>query len=106
MKIKRKLKIISGLFLPAAFALFFLIFLLNGCVKVSLEDTGTVKYVNLEGGFFGIIGDDGQKYEPINLKPDFRKDGQKVKFVYSFKKNLKSIHMWGKLIEIVSIRKI
>ena len=73
---------------------------------MSLEDTGTVKYVNLEGGFYGIISDNGQKLDPINLKNEFKKDGLRVKFVYSLKKSGANIHQWGKIIEIISIRKI
>lgn len=78
----------------------------NGCIKVSLENTGTIKYVNLEGGFYGIVTDNGQKLDPINLKNEFKKDGMRVKFVYSVKKSGLNIHQWGKIIEIISIRKI
>lgn len=87
-----------------SFTFIFLIF--NSCVKVSLENTGTIKYINLEGGFYGIISDNGQKLDPINLKKEFKKDGLRVKFVYSIKKGAMSIHQWGKIIEIISIRKI
>lgn len=41
---------------------------------------GKIQKINLEGGFFGIIGDDGQKYDPVNLADEFRKDGLAVKF--------------------------
>ena len=78
----------------------------NGCIKVSLEDTGTIKYVSLEGGFYGIISDNGKKLDPVNLKSEFKKDGLRVKFVYSLKKGGINIHQWGKIIEIISIRKI
>ncbi len=87
-----------------AISLIFLIF--NGCVKVSLEDTGTIKYINLEGGFYGIVGDSGQKLDPVNLKDEFKKDGLRVKFVYSLKKDKMSVHQWGETVEIISVRKI
>jgi hypothetical protein len=87
-----------------AFALLLLIF--NGCIKASLEDFGTIKYVNLEGGFYGIMSDNGVKLDPVNLKSEFKKDGLRVKFVYSLKQGGASIHQWGKIIEIISIRKI
>lgn len=35
--------------------------------------TGVVKHIELEGGFFGIVGDDGQKYDPVNLPAEFKK---------------------------------
>ncbi len=87
-----------------AFTLIFLIF--NGCIKASLENTGIIKYINLEGGFYGIVSDNGQKLDPVNLKDEFKKDGLRVKFVYSLKKNEANIHQWGKIIEIISLRKI
>ena len=98
---RRKYSILRILFSAALLLLMF-----NGCIKASLENTGTIKYINLEGGFYGIISDNGQKLDPINLKDEFKKDGLKVKFVYSFKKSEANIHQWGKIIEIISIRKI
>jgi hypothetical protein len=78
----------------------------NGCIKASLENTGTVKYVDVEGGFYGILSDNGQKLDPVNLKDEFKKDGLRVKFVYSLRKSGVNIHQWGKVIEIISIRKL
>ena len=88
------------------FGIAVILLIFNGCIKASLEDTGTIKYINLEGGFYGIVSDNGRKLEPVNLKAEFKKDGLRVKFVYSFKKNVNNIHQWGKIIEIISIRKI
>ena len=88
------------------FGIAVILLIFNGCIKASLEDTGTVKYVNLEGGFYGIVSDNGQKLDPVNLKDEFKKDGLRVKFVYSLKKNGANIHQWGKIVEILSIRKI
>lgn len=64
---------------------------------------GTVVYKNLEGGFFAIHGDDGSKYDAINLPESFRKDGLKVKVTAQLKKDAVSFHMYGKIIEIVDI---
>ena len=83
-----------------------ILLIFNGCIKESLEDTGTIKYVRLEGGFYGIISDNGQELDPVNLKDEFKKDGLRVKFVYSLKKGGGNIHQWGKSIEIISIRKL
>jgi hypothetical protein len=65
--------------------------------------TGTVVFVNLEGGFFGIITDDGNKYVPLNLPKEFQKDRLKVKFDARFRPDLLGIHMWGTYIEITNI---
>ena len=66
--------------------------------------TGTVKYVELEGGFYGIISDDGNKYDPVNLAPEYRKNGLRIKAGVSVQKNMTSIHMWGILIRINQIQ--
>ena len=45
--------------------------------KISEEEVisanGTIKYVSLEGGFYGIITEKGEKYLPINLPEKFKK---------------------------------
>jgi len=65
--------------------------------------TGTVKYVTIEGGFFAIVGDDGRKYDPVNLPDDLKKDGLKVQGTARLKEDAISIHMYGPIIEIVNI---
>ena len=66
---------------------------------------GTIKHLKIEGGFFGIIGEDGNKYRPINLPKDYQKAGLKVEVEARLRGGMMSIHMWGKNIEIISIKK-
>ena len=66
-------------------------------------ETGVVKFINLEGGFFGIVGDSGQKYDPLNLPDKFKKDDIKVRFEAKEKKGAVSFHMWGKIVELTKI---
>ena len=68
--------------------------------------TGTIKYLDLEGGFYGIISDSGQKYKPINLPRKYRKNGLRVAFRAREKKGMVSIHMWGKIVEITHINEL
>lgn len=68
--------------------------------------TGTVRYLDLEGGFYGLVGDNGEKYDPINLPEEYRKDGLRVKFQVREKKDMLGIHMWGKIVEVVKIEKL
>ena len=65
--------------------------------------TGQIKHITIEGGFYGIVGDDGQKYDPVNLATEFKKDGLRVRFAVKEKKGAMGFHMWGKIVEIVSI---
>ncbi|UCE49584.1 MAG: hypothetical protein JSW47_05455 [Phycisphaerales bacterium] len=71
--------------------------------KDSFEITGTVVFKNIEGGFFAIDGDDGRKYDPIDLPENFRKDGMKVKLTARLKRDAVSFHMYGSIIEVVNI---
>ena len=73
--------------------------------KTLISETGTVKYIPLEGGFYGIITDKGDRYLPINLPEEFKQDGLKVEFKARLKK-IVTIHGWGKPIEILKIRRI
>lgn len=77
-----------------------------------ISGTGTIKFINLEGGFYGIDSDDGQKYDAINLNADnpqfreFLKDGLRVKFTVREKPDYANIHMWGKTVLINEIEKL
>jgi hypothetical protein len=64
--------------------------------------TGTVLHMDVEGGFFGIVGDDSVKYHPVELAPAFQKDGLRVKFS-ARPTNATTMHMWGKAVELKSI---
>ncbi len=56
-----------------------------GYAQEVISKTGTVKYFSFEGGFFGIAGDDGINYDPINLDQDYKKDNLKIKFKGKYK---------------------
>ena len=68
--------------------------------------TGVIVYNEIEGGFYGIITDDGKKYNPINLDDSFKKAGLRVRFDANVKKDMVGIHMWGQYVEILKIEKI
>jgi len=69
----------------------------------TFEIQGTIVRKNMEGGFFAIDGDDGKKYNPINLSDSFRKDGLKVKVTARLRMDAMNIHMYGAIIEVVEI---
>jgi hypothetical protein len=68
--------------------------------------TGTVKYIQLEGGFYGILGDQGDRFDPVNLPESFKQDGFRVKFQMEKLPNQMSFHMWGKLVTITDIERL
>lgn len=70
-----------------------------------IPGTGTVRHVEIEGGFYGIVADDSTKYDPGVLAPEFQKDGLRVKFK-ARPTNPMSTRMWGKPIELKSIERL
>ncbi|MBI4101636.1 MAG: hypothetical protein HY443_01580 [Candidatus Nealsonbacteria bacterium] len=71
----------------------------------AISGIGTVRFVDLERGFYGIEGDDGKKYDPINLAPEFQQNGLRVEISAKERKDVASIHMWGTIVEIVKIKR-
>jgi len=69
----------------------------------TFEIQGTIVRKNIEGGFYAIDGDDGRKYNPINLSESFRKDGLKVKVTARLRMDAMSVYMYGAIIEVVEI---
>jgi inhibitor of cysteine peptidase len=72
----------------------------------AINTTGTIVYLDLEGGFYGIIGDDDNHYDPTNLPTDFEIDGLRVAFSALRRDDLGSFHMWGIIIQIINIQLI
>jgi len=42
--------------------------------------TGTIRYVNLEGGYYNIFADNGRAYYPVNLPREYRRHGLRIAF--------------------------
>jgi hypothetical protein len=71
-----------------------------------LSGTGTINHIDLEGGFYGLIADDGQKYLPKDLPREFRVDGLRVRFQIKILTGVATIYMWGTPVEVLSIEKL
>ena len=65
-----------------------------------VHQTGTIRYINIEGGFYGIIGSDGKNYEPANLRSEFQQDGKSVIFSADILEDTASIYMWGTPVKV------
>lgn len=71
-----------------------------------MKITGTVVYQDLEGGFWGIIGDDNQQYRPVDELPaSVQIDGRRVE-VDLEPANVVSITMWGRNVHIHEIKSL
>ncbi len=67
---------------------------------------GAIQFNDFEGGFYGIVADDGECYDPINLDEEFKVDGLRVRFKVKVREDLVSFHMWGLVVEIIKIKKL
>jgi hypothetical protein len=72
----------------------------------TVEGNGTIWYIALSGGFYGILGDDKNDYTPVNLSDEYKVDGQRIAFKAVIKDKTPSTPEWGIPVEIVSIRKL
>jgi len=78
-------------------------FLLVACPREETMIPGTIRYISLEGGFYGIVSKDGRRYDPVNLPAPFRKDNLPVRFRGKVLKDRVGFHMWGEIFEIEGI---
>lgn len=59
---------------------------------------GQVVWIDLEGGFYGIVGEDQTRYLPKDLSDEFQSDGLRVRFHGSVDHESASIAMWGPIL--------
>ena len=75
-------------------------------MEPTISLTGNVTWVNLGGGFYGIMGDDGNLYIPTNLDKKFMKNEFQVDFTAEkINDKLGRSRLWGIPIEIMDIEK-
>ncbi|PSQ84608.1 MAG: hypothetical protein BRD44_00365 [Bacteroidetes bacterium QS_7_67_15] len=67
---------------------------------------GTVRYVELEGGFYGIVADDSTRYLPQDLGTDYREDGLRVRFRAAVQDSVMTMEMWGTPVEMLDILRV
>lgn len=66
-----------------------------GLASQVISGTGTVYYVDLEGGFFGIVSDDGMQYRPTNLSANLQENGLRLSFTGEIVEDAVDMYMWG-----------
>ena len=68
-----------------------------------ISGTGTIVLVPQMGGLFGIVGDDGNEYVPLNLDDRYKIHGQRVRFSALVRGEQTPLQQWGIPIEIIEI---
>jgi hypothetical protein len=66
---------------------------------------GRVQFLNLEGGFYGIITDSGKKLLPMNMAKEFAQNGAIIR-VKGKVKDVMTIQQWGTPFMITDIELI
>lgn len=67
---------------------------------------GKVVYEPIEGGFWGIVGDDGNKYAPLDELPErIRKEGTRIEADIE-PVEVVSFRMWGRNVRVRSIKPV
>lgn len=65
--------------------------------------SGTIRRVELEGGFYLIRTDEGVNYDPMNLAEQYQRDGLRVRVRAKLRPDMGGVHMAGPIVEIVEI---
>ena len=65
---------------------------------------GKIVYQNLGMGFWGIVGNDGREWLPINMPEQLKTSGAEVQVVAKKVEEDMSMHMWGEAIRIISFQ--
>lgn len=63
---------------------------------------GTVKHLDLEGGFWGIVAENGKEYRPVNMPEQLKHDGEAVVVTLKGVEEEMSLHMWGEPVKVIS----
>jgi hypothetical protein len=69
-----------------------------------VSDTGTVVFLSLEGGFYGIVDDHDRHWDPSNLPEQFKVDSLRVRFE-GIVTDRPTFHMWGRTVELTSVKR-
>lgn len=70
------------------------------------EFVGQVVYVSVEGGFHGIITEDGRKLNPMNLAESLKRDGIVIEGAYRVREDVAGIRQWGAIVELVHQQRV
>ena len=104
-------KTFRPIFKSTIFLISFAFFLTASCIsnfgtsvaQDAIIFVAEVRWISVEGGFFGLVAEDGRKFFPLNLPQEFKKEGLKIKVKGNIKKGIATVQMWGAPIEIREI---
>ncbi|QOL26030.1 hypothetical protein LP316_01600 [Thalassotalea sp. LPB0316] len=68
--------------------------------------TVNVKYLEIEGGFYGLVTDSGKKLLPMNLAPEYKKPGTVLKVKGQELTDVMTTQQWGTPFNITEVELI
>lgn len=84
--------------------LFVALLFLGGCEIGEIEHTGTITYIERDGGFWGIIvAEDSTRFRPTNLPVEFEQEGMEVEFEGYVLSEQRVEGEWGIPIELTEV---
>lgn len=75
-------------------------------MRSTMKIVGTMVYEDIEGGFWGIETDDGEKFKPVSGLPESAQEkGQRVEAEVE-RVQVMGISMWGKAVKVNALKAI
>ena len=71
-----------------------------------ISGVGTIRHIELEGGFYGIVADDSTRYNPTELSEAFRTDGMRVRFRLQIRDDVMTTQMWGRPVRVLEMERL
>lgn len=71
--------------------------------NVPFNFAGKIVYLEMEGGFYGIVSSEGQKYLATNLPRMLQQTNLRVRGKAVLQANTLGIHQWGEYIQLLDI---
>lgn len=66
--------------------------------------TGQILYKHMEGGFYGFVADNGDKYMPSGLKSEYRKNGLIVELTVELMPDILTTQQFGDVVNVLEIK--
>ena len=89
-----------------------LLCMLTGCAWLRLGEPqgrpfrGSVVFKDFEGGFYGIVTEEGERLDPLHLPQEFKNKGLRVQGRYLLQEGAATIHMWGRPVQLLEIEPV
>ena len=71
-----------------------------------VSGNGTIGWIVMDNGFYGLVTDDGQQFLPNKIDPAFRVDGLRVSFRGMARPDKQGEHPWGIPLDLIELARV